>query len=494
MSTKQQSQNPGNLPVQAGSALPVNVNAGFTTSIQAFNQPLANYLGEVGLPTTGILAPLEERRKVIDGLSSALEVLPYDERNRAAYLSRFTVAVSVGLFDGAVNYLWNETIAALRRLVNKVDLSYFFSVASQVNTQYSNFTATEDLEGVSEHDLLETCRRMGLLTDVNFKRLEHVNYMRNHASAAHPNDVEINGFELLGWLSNCLRHAITAEPETSVITIKRLLANVRNVTIPTPDYPLIGGEVARLSRPQIDDFLWTLYGMYTDVRMSAQARTNIDGIAKFAWEAASEDRKYEIGARYGLYRKNGEVDRTTLAADFLARVKGLQYRDEDSLAAELLARLQTLKTAHYGMNNFYNEWPHAQLLAGSLPVSGAVPRAARPTWVKVLAICYIGNGHGYRDGTDEAAIKYYQAHIGAFTDAEIAEFVHLFGDVEFNTVLDRSTPDQRARAMATILMARTQDVHLQRALNEIVVFPASLDKIHMSDAFKKLLANAPKRP
>jgi len=462
------------------------------TSIEAFNQPFAAYLTNIGLPTSGILAPIEERRSVIEGLADALALLPLEERQRAIYLSRFTVAVSAGLFDGALNYLWNETVAALRRLVNRVDLSYFFAVCSQVNAHYANLETEEDMQAVSEHDLLESCRRMGLLTDVNFKRLEHVNFMRNHASAAHPNDVDLNGLELLSWLSNCLRYAITAEPEHSVITIKRLLANIRTAAIPASDFPVIGGDLVRLSSPQIDDFLWTIFGMYTDPRVNAQTKENIQGISKYAWEAAAEDRRYEVGARYGAFRKNGEVARKAAAEEFLQWVDGLRYRDEDSLASDLLARLQALKTAHFGLNNFYNEWPHAQLLDSGLPVSGKVPRAARPMWVKVITLCYIGNGHGYRDGTDESAVVHYERHIAAFTDAEVAEFLHLFDDLEFNSALDRPTPNRRARSLANTLKNRAQNIHVRRALDEIIRFPSTLDKISATAVFKKLLGNSPR--
>jgi hypothetical protein len=70
-------------------------------SIAAFNQPLANLLTHIGLPTENILSPIEERRKIIFALESTIEVLPIQERLKSTYLSKFTVAVSVGLFYGA---------------------------------------------------------------------------------------------------------------------------------------------------------------------------------------------------------------------------------------------------------------------------------------------------------------------------------------------------------------------------------------------------------
>jgi len=67
------------------------------------------------------------------------------------------------------------------------------------------------------------------------------------------NDAHIDGHEIVGWLANCLRHAITAEPEHSVIKVKMLMENVRTQPIPAADVASIGGEIAMLGMERVDD-------------------------------------------------------------------------------------------------------------------------------------------------------------------------------------------------------------------------------------------------
>lgn len=98
----------------------------------------------MGLPVHDVLYPISERRNIINALESALEVLPIDQREKAYYLTKFTVAVAVGLFDGALNYLWDQTISALRRLVLSFDLIYFFSVEEKINSRYKNLSNPDD--------------------------------------------------------------------------------------------------------------------------------------------------------------------------------------------------------------------------------------------------------------------------------------------------------------------------------------------------------------
>lgn len=64
-----------------------------------------------------------------------------------------------------------------------------------------HFSSAEDLARVQDADLLRACREIGLLSDVGFTQVDLIRYMRNHASAAHPNQVQITALQLAGWLA-----------------------------------------------------------------------------------------------------------------------------------------------------------------------------------------------------------------------------------------------------------------------------------------------------
>lgn len=440
------------------------------TSIAAFNQPLANLLTHIGLPTENILSPIEERRKVIFTLGSTIEILPLEDRKKSIYLSKFTVAISVGLFDGALNFLWDETVKALRRLASSFDLEYFLVVAKTINNKYKNLNSPDDLEAIGDHDLLEICRRIGLVNDINYKRLEHVNYLRNHASAAHPNDNDISGIEMLGLLEICLKYAIIAKPDISVIRIKQLFQNIRTNEIPLEDFPIIGEDLRRQPQERIDDFLLSIFGVYTDTSINARTKKNIDRLTPHIWNAVTEETKHQIGAKFGLFRKNGNVERKDAVQKFLETINGLQYKDEDSLAAELIEKLQNLRTVHFENNNFYNEYSHAKSIAESIPMNG-IPESVRKFFVKVICICHVGNGKGYRDGVDEGAIKYYAKFVEDFTISEIKDFLHLFRDPEFVIDFNYSKPDSRVRSLVKFFKSKTKDVHINKVLDLIESFP-----------------------
>jgi hypothetical protein len=453
-------------------------------SIAAFNQPLANLLTHIGLPTENILSSIEERRKIIFALESVIEILPIEDRAKSIYLSKFTVAVSVGLFDGALNFLWDETIKSLRRLVASFDLQYFLNVAETINSKYKNLNSIDDLEAIGDHDLLEICRRIGLVSDINYKRLENVNYLRNHASAAHPNDNSVSGMEMLGLLESCLKYAIVAKPDHSVIVIKQLFDNIRTKVIPTEDFSIIGEDLSKQPQERIDYFILSIFGVYTDIRTEAQVRKNIDRLTPYIWENVTEETKYTIGSKFGVYRKNGDVDRKDFVQKFLETVSGQQYKDEDSLAAELMEKLQNLKTVHFEWNNFYNEYYHAKSIQESIPATG-IPSAVRKLFVKVVCLCYVGNGKGYKEGIDEQALEFYNKFIQAFTLTEVKDFLQLFSDPEFVTDFNYTKPDRRLRTLTTYFKSKTKDTHINKVLDLIVSFPSrSLQGLSSDSRYK----------
>jgi hypothetical protein len=474
-------------------ALVVVQTGDLETSIQGFSAPLAGYLNGLGLPTESVLVDFGQRKFVLQNLQSTIDILPYNDRAKAYYLSKFSVAVSVGLFDAALNFLWDETILALRRLAAQIDLSYFFDTAEKREAYRQKLQTADDLESLEDLVLIDTCARVDLISDINRERLRHVNYMRNHASAAHPNQNELSGQEMIAWLSNCLKGAITAQPEKAVIVTKQLLTNIRTVAIPENEIPVICADFDHFSTARLDDFLWTLFGIYVDPNQKPECRTNIANIAPHVWALASDDMRYQIGARHEHFIKQADQQRKIFADEFLVHVNGQQYRAPDVLAIELLDKLRSLMAAHNGMNNFYNEWPHAQGLESALPVNGVVPNAARVEWVKTITRCHIGNGYGNRGGVDTSADVHYQRYIANFGEREIVIFLRLFEDPAFTTDFHRPQADARARNLIDSFKAKSKNVYVRTALDSLLAMPKELlAKASTVTKFKSAVASLPK--
>ena len=103
-----------------------------TSIIQNSNNMHLAVLNALGLPTQDILSSVDERKIAISNLPYIIEKMNTSNLSDAYYLSKFFVAVSTGLFDAALNYLWDETIKQLRIRILNGDIKYFYDVVISV--------------------------------------------------------------------------------------------------------------------------------------------------------------------------------------------------------------------------------------------------------------------------------------------------------------------------------------------------------------------------
>lgn len=457
------------------------------TSLSDFNEPFSRFLEQLNLPVEGVLYPISERKKIVNALQEALEILPIDEREKAVYLTRFTASIMAGLFDGAVTYLWNETVKALRKMIVDFDIEYAFKIAESINSRYKGLKTAEDLAIINEYDLITICTRMELITEHVFEIFKFINYMRNHSSSAHPNENKLGAYDMLSWLDNCIKYAIKAEPNQYSIKVKQFLYNLRTNIIPDEDVGIIGQALTELPQQMIDDVLWTLFGMYTGEKGNATINNNIEKVITYVWNASSQEKWYEIGEKYGYFRKNAMVTRKEKADEFLKIVNGMKYKDEDSIAYEIRETLNGLKSAHYGSNNFYNEYPWAKMLKDEIPEDGNIPESVLNEWVKIISLCYIGNGLGYRQGVDERAETYYIEFIDRFKDKEIKVFLNLFNDAELLSDTYSEKAKRRFKALCERLKGKTKNAIIIKTLDYVINFSSEPTKIYRTTEFKNLI-------
>lgn len=132
---------------------------------------------------------------MLSNMGAVLSTLQADVLARSHYISRMIAASAVGLFDAALNYLWDELVSELRRRVVGFDLGYFYDTAAGGSDLRKNLKTEDDLTRIDDASMLRAAHEIGMLTDVGYQRLDHIRYMRNHASAGHPNQVTLTGLD-----------------------------------------------------------------------------------------------------------------------------------------------------------------------------------------------------------------------------------------------------------------------------------------------------------
>lgn len=454
------------------------------SSVDTFSKGLHQYLEMLNLPSENVLVEPEERLDVLNNLPRVVSHLTPELRSNSMYISKFVAACGAGLFDAALNFLWNETVINLRGKVIRFDMDYFLNSVVTDSKRRATFKNEEDLNKIDEWELIKGCKDTGIITEIGYKHLDYIRDMRNHASAAHPNHNDLDGLQLSSWLQTCIKEVLAKEPEGPVLEVKRLINNLRNNKLSKKDLPPIRSNIEMLPTDLVDSTIRAVYGMYTDPQLDVQIRNNLKIVAPSLWSNCSDESKKNLGLKYAMFSANADLDRKNLAHEFLQFVEGLAYLPKEQIVLDMNQALDNLLHVHNGHNNFHNEPPHARLLAAYVPTTGEIPDLVLEKYVKVVTMCAIGNGYGVSD----AANTYYKVLINRFLEMHIVHFVRLIKDSDVNSRLQFPLCARKFKLLAEEFSTRVANLTLKKALEFIAQSPTkNLDKIGKSSEFKRIL-------
>lgn len=252
-------------------------------SLTTFHATLSNYLDQLGLPFDDVLVSIPERRIVVQNLPTVVDRMTPDQRSVASYLSKFITAVSTGLFDAALNYLWDETIRNLREKISQYDLQYFYDTAITDPANRAKFQTEADLQKIPDWELIRGCQEIGLISELALKHLDFIRDMRNFASAAHPNQNQLTGFQLVQWMDTCIREVLTKAPSAPAIEAKRLLKNLREQELDAASVKPINRAIAALDSDLLAPLLRATFGIFADPKLATRARENIRLVRSTIW-------------------------------------------------------------------------------------------------------------------------------------------------------------------------------------------------------------------
>ena len=432
-------------------------------NLARFHEGLSKYLDSLGLPSENLLVPVEERRGVVAILPSVVSRMTPEQRETASYISKFTAAVATGLFDAALNYLWDETIRNLRDRICRYDLQYFYDTAISDPADRARFKTDNDLQRIQDWNLIHGCQEIGLISDIALKHLDFIRDMRNFASAAHPNQNQLTGLQLIQWMDTCIREVLAREPLTPAIEVQRLLRNLREKELDTERAKPINQAISALDATLLVPLLRTIFGMYVDPDLPAIARSNIRIVQDTIWQGSTDAARYEVGLKYGSFRAHGEADRAGLAREFLAAVDGLTYLSDSDRELELAGALNSLLMAHNGWDNFYNEPSMAREVEKLIPESGMVPAGVRARYIEVMTMCKLTNGRGVSWGAESI----YDQLIRAWQDREILEFLVLMDNADVKSRLQFRLCNQELHEVVTIIARNTSNALARKGLDYV---------------------------
>lgn len=364
----------------------------------------------MGVPRS-VLAPVDEIHGAWRELSGLLTRIPHGKRNEL--MVRLCVAVSVGLFDAAINYMWNATVMELRLRVEYFGLEHAGAVTNREITE-------ESLDTLHDYKLLDLAMELGILSDKGYHLLDQCRDLRNNFSAAHPAKGDLDQFELVNFVNRCVKYVFQEGGIVKGLDHRSLMKAIKSGRFIDEQLESWALKLKQAHEIQRSAAVSACHGIYCDQNSPQTARDNILDLLRSVPERLSGESIGKALGQHGMYVDAGDDEKIKASRQFFEKLGRLGLLDEVDKYSLISTACERLLSSHLGYNNFYAEPPYAERL-WELSRQISRPTSIQSRYVEVIVLCAIGNSYGVSYG----ALGYYHNLVREFTPREVAIMLRL---------------------------------------------------------------------
>lgn len=380
-----------------------------------------------GIQLPGIQRDARRLNKLIDSLHVPRDILPSEDEIQAAWeslprilnqippslrqedLARMCVAVRSGLFDSAINYIWNCSINELRKRVRNFGLN----VVRQI-VEPKDFDEEKLIE-MRDGELLSLCLRINLITEDGHFFLDQCRAVRNNFSAAHPPIGKIDNDEFTAFANRCAKYALNDEVNPVGLDISKFIGVLKETKFTNEQATTWLERIGKTHEAQRELLFGMLHGIYCDPGSSQATRLNALNICKGFAHRFSPSVHSDLLDRHEEYRIRHDGKRHKASQSYFMELNIFDLLGDAERHKVISSVCDKLLVVHHEFDNFYNEPPFAERLS-ELSSQGGVPDSSKEKFVNVVAICAVGN----RYGISHAAWPHYRRMIENFTPKEVS--------------------------------------------------------------------------
>ncbi len=320
---------------------------------------------------------------------------PTEISNHAVQLSTKDKSQIISAFDSghyemAVNYLWVKTIAALKKELSTVGVSFLGEMLGKPDVDED-----DDVDNIlTTKDAIRLAEELGIIKSTDGMRLRHTYELISHFSqmeVAESDSEEINQAEAISSLMACVS-GVLSRPKIEVAkTFVEFRNDLEGTTLSTDHHRV---EMLKNSPYFFSKLAISVLMNATKKNTGANLEhtlANINVIVPAIWANLRDTERWQVGHAYAEAYADGKSTVVSGLKSALLKVRGFDFVPENLRSNTFLKAAKAILDAHDGLSNFYNEPAPVKSLS---KLGTTIPTPALPACITALLCVVLGNSYG----------------------------------------------------------------------------------------------------
>lgn len=302
-------------------------------------------------------------------------------------------------YEMVSTFVWTKAVAALKRQVSKLGMEFVGEMLGRPDLNDDSDPAT----AIGDYEAIALAADLGMVTPTQALRLKQAMELVTHfvgVSGAEDSDDSMTRLEALGLLRTCII-SILGKPEFEAALKfadfrERLAAST--LTASDPDLSAIANSPYFFIRTTLSILLSAV--KISKGALLEHAVRNTMVFVPHLWSKLREPEKWQVGQAYAEVSSAGNRMASAGLKKALMEIKGFDFVPESLRSNTFTEMAARVLSAHFALNNFYNEREPMEALAA---LGSSIPRPALAKVIEAAVAVRLGNRWGVANNAQEAA-------------------------------------------------------------------------------------------
>jgi len=288
-------------------------------------------------------------------------------------------------------FVWAKAAAAMKKQLATLGMEFVGEMLGRQDLDADSDPTT----AIADHEVIALAEDLGMITATQALRLKHSQQLVAHFTSLEDSDDADDSMQMeeaLNLLKTCVTSILGKQRFDAALQFADFRKRLAENTLESEDEDVI----AIKNSPYF--FIRTTLSVLLSMVKTEKGATlehavgNMMLLLPILWEKLRSSERWQVGQAYAEVNAAGKQQASAGLKKALIDVKGFDFVPETLRSSTFTEAAAKVLSAHFAMNNFYNEAAPMKVLAN---LGSTIPMPAFPKCMEATLAVYLGNFWGH---------------------------------------------------------------------------------------------------